>query len=257
MLASDTWALAPADMRPWLLMIWHTAWIQRPAGSFPNDHQIIAARIGMDARIFSAHADILLRGFRLHADGRLYHPVVVEQVLTFLEYRDNERIRKAKYRNRMKREESCPTGQTRDGRGSPMGRTAPEPEPESSSLRSEDITHRSSDESPKNGFSGRAKHAKTPFSEIWNLWREMLPELPAPHSPEHWTPARKAQIRARWNDQLPDLDSWRQCFELIRKSQFLMGKVNGTPGRRPFRADLFWVTKPENLLKIYEGKYHA
>jgi hypothetical protein len=70
---------------------------------------------------------------------------------------------------------------------------------------------------------------------------------------EHWTPARKSLLRARWSDQLPSLDAWRDCFRRVRKSRFLMGRANGTT--RPFQADLFWIAKPENLLKLYEGKY--
>jgi hypothetical protein len=93
-----------------------------------------------------------------------------------------------------------------------------------------------------------------PHKEILELWREVLPELPSPHGVEHWTDARKAQIRARWHNELPDLDAWREAFGLVRRSTFLMGQVQ-TNGRKPFRCDLFWITKPENLLKLYEGKY--
>jgi hypothetical protein len=100
------------------------------------------------------------------------------------------------------------------------------------------------------------RHAPCPYEDIRNLWIELLPELKQPIGAEHWTDARKAMLRARWRDQLPDLDAWRECFELVRKSQFLMGEVKGR-GSRPFQADLFWVAKPENLLKIYEGKYHG
>ena len=95
----------------------------------------------------------------------------------------------------------------------------------------------------------------TPYREILSLWQEMLPELPQPHDVEHWTPARKNQIRARWLDQLPDIEAWRECFGHIRKSRFLMGQTTPAPGRRQFRCDLFWITKPENLLKLYEGRY--
>ena len=96
--------------------------------------------------------------------------------------------------------------------------------------------------------------APCPYEEIRKLWSEVLPELQQPIGSEHWTDARKAMLRARWRDQLPDLDAWRQCFELIRQSDFLMGRTHAR-GRKPFQASLFWVAKPENLLKIYEGKY--
>ena len=82
--ASDTWALSPPNMRPWLLMMWHVSWMQWPAGSFTNDDGIIAAKIGMDRETFDANRDLLMRGWELCADGRLYHRTVVEQVLEYL-----------------------------------------------------------------------------------------------------------------------------------------------------------------------------
>jgi hypothetical protein len=252
---SDTWILSPPDIRPWLLMVWSTAFRQIPAGSLPSDHKLIAAHIGMEPRTFAVNAELLLRGFVPHADGRLYHPVVVERVIALLEYRDRERERKAKYRNSLRRNESRPTGQTRDSGGVPLGETALEQEQEEdSSLRSESsiavtsVTARHT--SPR-----EARRPPCPYAEIRSLWIEVLPELRAPLDTEHWTPARKAAISARWRDQLPSLESWRDCFTRVRKSRFLMGRVNGNGSGKPFTADLFWIAKPENLLKLYEGKY--
>jgi len=247
--SSDTWALAAPDLRPWLLMVWHTAWVQRPAGAFTNDYALIAARIGMEQRAFAAQADILLRGFRLHADGRLYHAVVVEQVLELLALRQAERDRKQAYRERMK----CPTNVPRDTKGTPVGETLPEPEPEPEPEPGKNITYHSSDKSPT--FAPKVARDGCPYEKIRQLWIEILPDLRRPIGVEHWTPARKAMIKSRWNDQLPDLGSWRECFTLVSKSKFLCGKTPPTNGYKPFQADLFWVAKPENLLKIYEGKY--
>ena len=44
---SDTWALSPAEARPWLLLEWAVAWEQTPCGSLPNDDTLIAARLEM------------------------------------------------------------------------------------------------------------------------------------------------------------------------------------------------------------------
>lgn len=125
---SDTWALAPSDMRPWLLMLWHTAWQQTPAGSLSDNDQVIAAKIGMDNRLFVAHRDILMRGWARHSDGRLYHPVITEQVLGYLENSRRERIRKSEYRAKQKQE--LTTNVPRDTHGTPVGVRTPEPEPE-------------------------------------------------------------------------------------------------------------------------------
>lgn len=91
---SDTWALATPDMRPWLLMLWLTAWRQVPCGSLPAADELIAARIGMEVRQLRAHRDILLRGWWLADDGRLYHPVITEQVLGLIGTRSTAADRK-------------------------------------------------------------------------------------------------------------------------------------------------------------------
>lgn len=98
---SDTWALAPAEVRPWLFMLWSEAWMQTPCGSLPQDDAITAARIGMPAKLFTKHKAVLLRGWWPAADGRLYHPVITEFVVGMLKRKDAERQRKAEYRAKM------------------------------------------------------------------------------------------------------------------------------------------------------------
>jgi len=124
---SDTWALAPADMRPWLLMMWHVGWQQKPAGSFSNNDEVIAAKIGMDIRTFRGNREVLMRGWELHSDGRLYHPVIVDQVLAYLDKAERERIKKANYRDRQRQAAATvyPVSPV-DTQGTPGGRTAQE-----------------------------------------------------------------------------------------------------------------------------------
>jgi hypothetical protein len=100
---SDTWVLAPADLKPWLLMLWLTAWKQRPAGSLPSSPELVAAQIGMPAHLFSAAQAILLRGWKLHADGRLYHPAMTSIVMAMVETRDRTAERKRTYDQKTKR----------------------------------------------------------------------------------------------------------------------------------------------------------
>ena len=98
---SDTWALAPAEMRPWLLMLWMTAWEQTPCGSLPAADELVAARIGMPAKSFAKHRTCLMRGWWLGEDGRLYHDTLIERVLEMTAAKDKERNRKAAYRARL------------------------------------------------------------------------------------------------------------------------------------------------------------
>jgi hypothetical protein len=91
---SDTWTLAAADARPWLLMMWATAWEQTPCGSLPNDDELIAARIGMPAKAFAKMKPILLRKWWLADDGRLYHDVLVQRVTEMMDKRKTDADRK-------------------------------------------------------------------------------------------------------------------------------------------------------------------
>ena len=243
---SDTWALAPADMRPWLLMLWHVAWQQIPAGSFSNDDAVISAKIGMDARMFAANRDILLRGWKQCSDGRLYHPVITEQVLNYQEHNRKERKRVAEWRAKKDAEKQAESYNdvTCNKRVSTTPEPEPEPEPSSYLLTPDGVNC----ETRKRDFTG----SPVPFEKIKALWAEVCPHLP---QPVKLSPARKAIIRARWHDELPDLDSWRECFGHIAASNFLSGRVTPRPGQKPFRCTLEWICKQENLLKLYEGKY--
>ncbi len=97
---SDTWALAAADVRPWLLMLWMTAWKQTPCGSLVQAEELIAARIGMPAKTFAKHRAVLMRGWWLADDGRLYHDTIIERVQAMLAKRATDAQRAAARRER-------------------------------------------------------------------------------------------------------------------------------------------------------------
>jgi hypothetical protein len=94
-----------------------------------------------------------------------------------------------------------------------------------------------------------------PYEQIVDLYHKTLPTL---RRIVRLTPARKAQIKARWNEDNQDLDGWRIIFEHIGESDFLMGRTKPrTDNQSPFQADLDWITKAANWVKIIEGKYHG
>lgn len=103
---SDTWALTPPELRPWLLMLWASAWRQAPCGSLPDDDALIAVRIGMKPSVFTKHRGVLLRGFWKASDGRLYHDTISRRVSEMLAARDKDRNRKSAYRERKKAEKN-------------------------------------------------------------------------------------------------------------------------------------------------------
>jgi hypothetical protein len=99
---SDTWDLA-AEIpmaQPALLMLWMVAWQQTPCGSLPNDEQIIRAKCRIPPEQWSGMREVLLRGWWLADDGRLYHHTLVERVREMMERRRKESDRKALARAR-------------------------------------------------------------------------------------------------------------------------------------------------------------
>ncbi|MCB1723231.1 MAG: hypothetical protein KDJ39_06005 [Gammaproteobacteria bacterium] len=106
---------------------------------------------------------------------------------------------------------------------------------------------------PPDDENDNAKPDRIPVQQVVDLYHELLPELP---KVQKLTEARRGYIRQRWREDLPDLSHWRNFFNHIRKSDFLMGKSPGANGKPPFVADLEWLTKPANFAKIAEDKYH-
>jgi uncharacterized protein YdaU (DUF1376 family) len=103
------------------------------------------------------------------------------------------------------------------------------------------------------------KPAKTvpdcPYEQVVALYHECLPALPGVVK---LSEARKSTIRARWrelsaenpgSDQGAILTLLRAFFGQVARSDFLMGRKTN------FTADLFWLLKTENFLKVVEGKY--
>lgn len=95
---------------------------------------------------------------------------------------------------------------------------------------------------------GNGKTAPCPHHEIIALYHSILPELPAIRE---WTRSRQATLRNCWTSkpERQDLAWWREFFEEVSKSDFLMGRV------KTWKADLEWLVKPRNFPKVLEGRY--
>jgi hypothetical protein len=87
-----------------------------------------------------------------------------------------------------------------------------------------------------------------PHAEIVELFHEVLPDLPAIRG---WPESRQKLLRARWQEDTKrqNAEWWRRFFEYIGRSDFLCGRTTD------WKADLPWILKAENFLKIIEGKY--
>ena len=101
---------------------------------------------------------------------------------------------------------------------------------------------------------GLSEKKPVPYKKIIELYHERLPELSAVLK---LTEKRKTQIRQRFNEDLGALDNWKNYFDYVSESDFLMGRTQPNNGREIFRADLEWLTHSGNFTKTSEGKYHV
>lgn len=95
---STAWVLCPPSVRPWLMFLWIESWSSAPIGTYVNDDEVIAARIGADPAFFLGNRKYLMRGWYLCSDGLLYHPHITELALAMSEVRRKDRARVAAWR---------------------------------------------------------------------------------------------------------------------------------------------------------------
>jgi hypothetical protein len=107
--------------------------------------------------------------------------------------------------------------------------------------------------SEKPDQAARAQRPSPPYPAIVALYHECLPSLPAVYK---LNDGRRRRIKALWEDELEDLNSWRNYFKHIARSDFLMGRA---PGRdsAPFLASFDFIIHPAKFIKIAEEQYHA
>ncbi len=137
--------------------------------------------------------------------------------------------------------------------------------PEFASPREESTSQRES--SARKGREGKGEEGKgekltsaadaadpCPHQAIIEIYHRILPGLPRVRE---WTAARQTFLRNRWKEK-PDrqtLDWWEGYFGYVAGCDFLCGRTEGRNGHPPFQADLEWLVRPSNLVKVIEGKY--
>jgi len=104
--------------------------------------------------------------------------------------------------------------------------------------------------SSKEDSSGHVRDQPVPYSKIVDLYHEICTSLPKVKA---LSQSRKGYIKARWQEH-PDMEFWKEFFAEVESCKFLTGKAD-YKDRKPFYADLEWLTKPNNFLKVLEGKY--
>ena len=100
---SETWPIAAevSMAQHALLMMWLVAWSkQKPCGSFPNDENSIRAACRIPPAVWAKCRDVLMRGWWLADDGRLYHDTLVKRVVEMMSKRRSDSDRQAAKRAR-------------------------------------------------------------------------------------------------------------------------------------------------------------
>ncbi|MEO8964508.1 MAG: hypothetical protein ABI370_07545 [Gammaproteobacteria bacterium] len=95
-----------------------------------------------------------------------------------------------------------------------------------------------------------------PHQEIINLYHTALPMCPPVRA---WNKTRQGLLRQRWNENLKHqtLEWWKNYFEYVKQSEFLTGRSTGRTDKPPFVANLEWLVRPSNFVKVIEGNYHG
>jgi hypothetical protein len=102
-----------------------------------------------------------------------------------------------------------------------------------------------------------------PVQKILDTYHRVLPTLTRVVA---MNDTRRKMLSTRWRElyeagdfetQDGGVETFESYFLMVKDSQFLMGKANGANGRKPFMADFEWLIRPQNFLKVIEGKYHG
>jgi hypothetical protein len=94
--------------------------------------------------------------------------------------------------------------------------------------------------------------ATCPHLKIISLYNQILCPPLTPVKPSLWRGTRETHLQKRWREdpERQSIEWWEGLFKYIKRScPFLMGKVTD------FKADMGWIIKPENMVKVLEGKY--
>jgi len=177
---SDTWGVTKPEARPWLLMLWMTAWKQVPCGSMPADHDVIAGKLGIPDDLWEKHRASLLRGWWQADDGRMYHDTLTKRVDEMMRKRRSDSDRQAAKRAREASESAAIHGDvTRDteathtdvGRESSTDNRPPITEEEHSDAGASVAPTPAGKAPAKRAASKRKAKEPTPTADVWESYR--------------------------------------------------------------------------------------
>lgn len=161
----------------------------------------------------------------------------------------------AESKDETRQSDSSPTIPTETRQSDPMSHVSCPMSQEEPESPNGDLSPAAPDDDAQGDSSGEQPNGRPPCPHvrIITLYHEILPEL---RQVREWNETRRRLLGRRWSEQpeRQSVDWWREFFEYVSTSDFLMGRTIGSNGR-PFDCDLEWLVRPTNFAKVLEGKY--
>lgn len=198
---STTWALTDGDVIGQCILTWFVSWDQVPCGSLPNNDEELAVRLKCSKSFFDKHRSEILRGWNLHSDGRLYHPVITERVLKFLATR-------AAWKGRSKKRYDKKTDDSHESltretsvtheRLTPVSPPSSSSSASSSASKEKNIGQKSAEPTKKasagEGCQGHSASDRHGFEEFWRIWPKKVARKPAMSAWTRLTTTKKKAV---------------------------------------------------------------
>lgn len=258
--AKDTKDLSPIEHGVYRLLLDFNYATEQPIPTeFEKLYRIVGARTHMECQAVRLVAE---RFFPVNGDGRRHNKRAEEEIEKYLErVEHNREVGRRGGRPKTKPEnnpDGFPPGSIRVPLEKPGNNPSHKPEPEETKA------------STANAVEVRDAVANVPdcpHEKLVEAYHELLPTCTRI---VEWHEARRALMRARWREKAQPngkhqgyttvdagLAYWRRFFTWCAESEFLTGRSEPTPGRKPFVATLEWLIRPKNFAKVVEGTYHT
>lgn len=273
------------------LMSWGTAWHQIPAGSLPASDADLCRLVGLgrDLKTWKRIKPDAMRGWRLFADGRLYHPVVTEKVING--WNSTRLNRWSKECDRIRKENKARAERKEDpillpARPTPIPYAWPPDSAWNSAGTDAGVPAETPKIPPENGlnrmeWNGRDKKkrlkqpsvsasaaaptaepddpspdpdamppAESLVDQAFALWAPVAYALRIP-DPGFLNAARRREVGARLAEC--GIDGWALAMENLKEAKFL--RDDDDPEKPKHWVNLANLLKPENFTGLLEGRY--
>lgn len=250
------------------VLLWCASWHQLPAGSLPDNEVVLTklCGLGRDVKTFRKHRDGAMRGFVKCSDGRLYHPVVAEQVHASWTAKLQQRWRSecARIKKANQRNETAIEGPTYEAFLALIGEGTTPPSPQSvpgdtglcpsGQPLQETGTGTGTGISKKEATASSSPAKPDDVRVAFDEWNDLARKVELPVAKD-LTEARRKKLKARIATS--GLDEWREALRAVEVSKLCRGLKPGREGGAPWRASLDFLLQPASYQKLIEGTFGA